>query len=240
MDGLLEESENGHSNFPKWLIYCVKGLVGTACCLSILGASLIIFTYIAFPQLRTTLRQILVSLSLADLLAALANLVGLCINFYRYLDPVTNQINETYVALRYVCQIQGGVSVIGTLAAITWTVSMAVYMFMFIVLKQPFLANKLLPLHYVLSWGGPILLTFIFGALGWLGFEPHTTPGYCDVKTVFYTNASNASTNYTNYTPVILRYSIPVDVSVIIIPPIFIIIRCYLQKMVNLIASLPQ
>ena len=160
----------------------MKGIVGAACCLSILGASLIIFTYLAFPELRTTLRQILVNLSLADFLAAAANLVGLCINFYKYLDKKTLQLEDQYTVLQYVCKIQAGVSVIGTLAALTWTLSIAVYMFMFIVLKRPELANKLLPLHYVLSWGGPILLTIIFGSLDWLGFDPYTTPGYCDIR----------------------------------------------------------
>ena len=229
-DGALLQAAAGSNttnvtSFPDWVLYSVKGVVGAACCLSILGASLIVFTYLAFPELRTTLRQILVNLSIADFLAASANLVGLCINFYNYLDKSTLQLDDRYNVLQYVCKVQAGVSVIGTLAALTWTLSIAVYMFMFIVLKRPELANKLLPLHYVLSWGCPILLTVIFGSLDWLGFEPHTTPGYCDIS---------ATHNKTvNYAPVILRYTIPVDLSVIILPPIFIVIRCYLQKMVT-------
>ena len=229
-DGALLQAAAGSNTtnvtFPDWVLYSVKGVVGAACCLSILGASLIVFTYLAFPELRTTLRQILVNLSIADFLAASANLVGLCINFYKYLDKSTLQLDDRYNVLQYVCKVQAGVSVIGTLAALTWTLSIAVYMFMFIVLKRPELANKLLPLHYVLSWGCPILLTVIFGSLDWLGFEPYTTPGYCDIRAVY-------NKTHVNYAPVILRYTIPVDLSVIILPPIFIVIRCYLQKMVT-------
>lgn len=227
------------TQFPIQLAYALKWLVGVACCVSIIGSILIIFTYFAFPELRNTLRQLLVNLSIADLLSAGANLLGLIIDFYHYLDPDIVPLSDQSNVIKRVCEVQGGVTVIGTLAAITWTLSIAVYMFMFIVLKKISLANKLLPVYYIISWGYPIALSIGFGAVGWLGFQAYTTPGYCDIRTTIY-NGNNSYDNTTTLVPVIIRYFVTVDLSLILLPPIFIIIRCYIRSMVSYCLNLLQ
>jgi len=54
--------------------------VGTSSFLSVLGASLVIASYAAFRDLRTTSRLLLVNLSVADLIVSASHLVGLVEN----------------------------------------------------------------------------------------------------------------------------------------------------------------
>ena len=71
------------------LLYWSKGppfriVVGLVCCLSIVGALLIIFSYACFKSLRSRARLVLVHLSLTDLGVALMNLLGNIIHFDSY------------------------------------------------------------------------------------------------------------------------------------------------------------
>ena len=206
--------------------------VGTASCLSILGASLIIVTYVAFPELRTTLRQILVNLSIADMICATGFLVGIAINFYRYLDPRQIPYQNQSEAFQYVCMIQGGFAVLGSDASILWTISMAVYMFVVMVLRMPENARKLLPLNYLICWGVPTVITVVFGAVGWIGFEPQTTAGWCDITTHPNPSGNNSSAEYT-VVPVVIRYTVFLYTSFLLLPPLFLAIRCSLSNMVS-------
>lgn len=212
--------------------YIFKVSVGTASCLSILGASLIITTYVVFPELRTTLRQILVNLSIADLICATAFLVGIGTNFYHRLDPDRIPYKNQSEGFYYICVIQGGFAVLGTDASILWTMSMAVYMFVVVVLRRPEGAGKLLVLHYLICWGVPTVITVVFGAIGWLGFDPGTTPGYCDITT-HPDRSGNSSGGYTTVLPVVIRYTLFLYTSFLLLPPLFLAIRCSLLNLVG-------
>ena len=59
------------------LLLAIRVGVGTFSFLSVVGASLIIFTFLAFRDLRTLARQLLVNLSVADLIVGVSHLVGL-------------------------------------------------------------------------------------------------------------------------------------------------------------------
>ena len=61
-------------------LYAVRVGVGLCSSLSILGACAIILSYAAFPELRTVTRQMLLNLSIADILLSLAFLLGLIQN----------------------------------------------------------------------------------------------------------------------------------------------------------------
>ncbi len=143
--------------------------VGTTCILSILGASLIILTYAAYKDLRTTARQLLVNLSVADILVAASHFVGLFIftKFHHPDDPDHYQPNNTDT----LCSIQGAFNLFGTIASFLWTISLAVYMFSIIILRRPLLARKMVVLFYVICWGIPLILTIWFGIKKFLGFE---------------------------------------------------------------------
>lgn len=53
--------------------------------LSVFGSALIIFTYAAFKNLRTIAREILVQLSVADIIVAVSHIVGITANLPRFI-----------------------------------------------------------------------------------------------------------------------------------------------------------
>lgn len=65
-------------------LYAVRVGVGVCSCLSLLGACAIILSYAAYPELRTVARQLLLNLSIADIVLSLAYLWGLMQNAGEY------------------------------------------------------------------------------------------------------------------------------------------------------------
>ena len=65
---------------PLAALYAVRVSVGICSCLSILGACAIVISYAAFPELRTTARQLLLNVSITDIVISLALLLGLIQN----------------------------------------------------------------------------------------------------------------------------------------------------------------
>ncbi len=65
-------------------LYAIRVGVGLCSSLSVLGACAIILSYAAFPELRTVTRQMLLNLSIADLLLSLAYLLGLIQNASKF------------------------------------------------------------------------------------------------------------------------------------------------------------
>ena len=61
-------------------IYSVRVAVGIASVLSMFGATSIILSYAAFPQLRTAARQLLLNLSVAHFVVVLTYIGGLVEN----------------------------------------------------------------------------------------------------------------------------------------------------------------
>ena len=167
--------------------------VGTTCVLSILGAGLIILTYVAFRDLRTTARQLLVNLSIADIVVAASHLVGLLavLESYRTRNPCSASlqlsgynISATIVANETVdnviCQVQGGFTLFGTVGSFLWTIAVAVYLFVVIVADKPSLGRKLRFVFYPVCWGIPAGIAVAFGIEGYLGFEENLDIGRLD------------------------------------------------------------
>ena len=156
-------------------ILALKVAAGTTCILSVLGASLIILTYGLFKDLRTTARQLLVNLSVADILVAGSHFVGLFTNFERFLPEYNpHWSGQTTDAL---CSVQAAVTMCGSIASFLWTMALAFYMFVVIVKRRPNLAKKLVYAFYPLCWGIPIAMTIGFGVAGFLGFEDSADVG---------------------------------------------------------------
>ena len=72
-------------------LYALRGAVGLCSSLSILGSCAIILSFAAFVELRTTARQLLLNLSIADIVLSLALLLGLlqnagkCLVFFKFI-----------------------------------------------------------------------------------------------------------------------------------------------------------
>lgn len=68
------------SNESIIALYAVRIGVGVCSSLSILGSCAIILSYAAYPELRTTARQMLLNVSITDILLSLFYLLGLIQN----------------------------------------------------------------------------------------------------------------------------------------------------------------
>ena len=149
------------------------------CLLSILGASLIILTYAAFKDLRTLARQLLVSLSIADILVVASHFVGLFANYERFIsvddDGVTFVSNSSY--LDAFCITQGAVTVYGTLASFLLSLLIALYLLVLTQSKGVKPARCLIPVIYVVSWGVPLVLVAVVAGVQSFGYEPISNPG---------------------------------------------------------------
>ena len=154
-------------------VLAVKITVGVTCLLSNLGAALIIFTYVAFKDLRTTARQLLVNLSVADIIVASCHFVGLFANYERFLF---NESLQNSTSRDPLCVTQAALLLVGDLSQYLWTTAIAVYLLLLIVLKRPSSANgtKTLAAIYLVSWGLPALVAVVYGPLHLYGFTPRT------------------------------------------------------------------
>ena len=143
-------------------------MVGTVCILSALGAGLIIITYVAFKDLRTTARLLLVNLSVADIIVALSHFVGLQANYDRFIDFEDCSVNNKTDDL---CTTQGAVTMFGVLASFFWTTAVALYLLVVIVLQKPEAAKKLQFAFYPICWGVSAVMAVFYAVVGYISFE---------------------------------------------------------------------
>ena len=112
-------------------------LVLISCAFSSLGSFLIIFTYIIWPDLRTTPRKLLVFLSIADFLSAVSYAYG-----------VWNVFKTDSVG----CIVQGAISTFSNTSSFFWTVAIAIYLYIFIVKTSQRLADSLVLYFHFIRW----------------------------------------------------------------------------------------
>ena len=151
---------------------------GTTALLSVLGASLIIFTYVAFKNLRTTPRQLLVNLSVADIIVSLSHLVGLLAKYEYHFptDPLAENSNYSSFTSP-LCSAQGAFTAVGTVASFLWSMLIVVYMLVLTQSKTPRLRKIAVPVIYVISWGIPVVIVIVLAAKSYLGYNPDDSPG---------------------------------------------------------------
>ena len=165
--------------FQPVFILALRICVSITSILSMLGASLIIGTFIAFKSLRTKARQLLVQLSIADFLLALSHLVGVNLNLPRFASRIcSNRLETDYnITGDAFCEVQAGISIFSTLGSFFWTVAVALYLLTIIVFEKPKVGKYLTYLSYVVCWGVPAVVVVIFGTLNYLGFHANLDAG---------------------------------------------------------------
>ncbi|KAM9344436.1 G-protein coupled receptor 157 isoform 1-T1 [Pholidichthys leucotaenia] len=143
-------------------------LVLFSCALSFLGSSLIILTFIVWSDLRTTPRKLLVYLSVSDWLSAVSYAFGVWNVFH------TNSVE---------CVVQGAISTFANTSSFFWTVAIAVYLYVFIVRSSQRLADGLVLLFHLVSWGVPLAITIAAVCLNKIGYDAsEVSVGWCWVR----------------------------------------------------------
>ena len=173
---------------PNGVLPSVRVVVGITCVLSMIGAALIVLSYILIKDTRTKARKNLLNLSLMDFIVAAANLVGILVNFDDFLyRPNTLPTHKRYLALNDVCKTQAFFAMYATISSILWTNCIAVYIFFHILFEGQLKVFWTMLTFYILSYGLPLIVNLWFLFTDKLGYSPYGSSGWCSVIVYNYT-----------------------------------------------------
>ncbi|NXO37158.1 GP157 protein, partial [Locustella ochotensis] len=138
-----------------------------SCALSCAGSALLLCSQARWPELRTRPRQLLLCLSLADLLSALSYFYGVLQDFQR---------------TSWDCVLQGALSTFANTSSFFWTMAVALYLYLSIVRGSP-AGTGLLWCFHAVSWGVPLAITVAAVALKKIGYDAsNVSVGWCWVN----------------------------------------------------------
>ena len=212
---------------PNGVLPSVRVVVGITCVLSMIGAVLIILSYILIKDTRTKAREILVNLSLMDFIVAAANLTGIVVNFDDFLyRPEELPSHQQYLALNNVCKVQAFFALYATVSSILWTNCIAAYIFFHILYEGQLKALWTMLTFYVLSYGLPLILSLWFIFTGKLGYSPYGSSGWCSL--IVYDHKTGERYPLT----VIFGNDIWIYLTITLVPLIFISLKLHLKYQV--------
>lgn len=157
----IEVSINNASNVTAGMLEVkniqLRVVVAVVSLLSMIGAVLIILSYICISSVRTKVREILVHLSVADFGVACANFIGVTVDFDHYIKSCYNSDGVSCVNLMNLCMTQAFFAGFSTIASILWTLALSVYIYLLVVHGK--LHSKVVYFCYVFCWGMPLLIS---------------------------------------------------------------------------------
>ncbi|KAK2503287.1 hypothetical protein MC885_011357 [Smutsia gigantea] len=183
---------------PTELVPSERAVVLLSCALSALGSGLLVATHALWPDLRSRARQLLLFLSLADLLSAASYFYG---------------VLQDFEGPSWDCVLQGALSTFANTSSFFWTVAIALYLYLSIVRasRRPrdgrllwafhvvsqscsdlmvarLVANSLnfshdlpfCPILNIICWGVPLVITVAAVALKKIGYDASdVSVGWC-------------------------------------------------------------
>ena len=164
----------------------VRAVAGTTSSLSIIGAVLIILSYVLIREIRTNARKILLHISLMDFTYATGNLIGILVNFDAHLSSGNY---SQHSAMNNACKAQAFFSMFGTISSILWTNCLAVYIYLHIMFQGRFKASVMMYFFYALCYGLSLIASVWYLSTGKLGYSPYDGSGWCAV--IVYDPATN-------------------------------------------------
>jgi len=136
-----------------------------SCGLSMIGSLLIIISYYHWPDIRSTLRQLLLYLSITDFIIAVGNMVGIFLEHKERTDSL-------------LCKSQSFLTTGASLSSFLWTMSIATYLYLMITNKHH-IAVKLITAFHIIAWGVPLGIVSLSMGFDVLGYDEKTTVGWC-------------------------------------------------------------
>ncbi len=167
-----------------------EALSTTMSVISILGCSLIIFTYIAYKDIRTRARAMLFHLSVADLIINISLLVGLYLNFARITEGIEGHHKHGKAHIHKAdlifnstsdprCYLQAAVTIYGTVVSLLWSNMIGVFMVILVVKQNK--SQRINCIFYIVAcfvcWLFPLIIVTIDGALKKFGYVITTSMG---------------------------------------------------------------
>ena len=166
-------------NEPSWIVI----LSAIVCLLSVFGSLAIILTFAFVKEIRSKARELLVHLSVMDLMYSMANLVGLWLPYHKHL--ITNHTNtSTYSTYHGVCEAQAFLAYYGTIGSVLWTLGLAVYLYYRIVSRDSVVSRRVTFVLYILCYSLPLYATLWLLIKKGLGYSdsPLSGGGWCSVN----------------------------------------------------------
>lgn len=134
------------------------------------GAIIIIGTYIAWPEIRSSPRKILVYISIADFFTAFGNMFSVLNNPQGKEQPS--------------CTAQSFITTCSSLWSFFWTTFLALYLYCSVALKKPHLAERLFLFFTFFGWAIPPIITGVALYYEVLGDDDnYYSAGWCWIKT---------------------------------------------------------
>lgn len=147
--------------------------------LSVFGGLLIIGSYVTIPEIRNTVRRLLICLTIADLITALGNFVGAV----RYSVLQSFHQNITEFQNDPVCVGQAFFTTFSNLSSFVWTVLIALHLFLAVIFRRNLhFTHKLQVqiLDHGFGWGLPGVIAITALATGKLGEDgTYATGSWC-------------------------------------------------------------
>lgn len=141
---------------PSYTTY----LTVLSCSLSIFGTTVIILTFINIPEVQNITRKLLLALTIADVLTAVGNLIGII----RYI--ALQSMPHGCELLREsdsVCVVQSFVTTFSSMVSFFWTTVIAVHIYLQISRSSSDMrSGHMLWGYHILCWGVPGIHTCFF------------------------------------------------------------------------------
>lgn len=143
----------------------LRVVVALTCALSMIGALLIILSYIFLKNIRTKTRQIIAHLSIADFGVACANFIGATVYFDSYILKCRDSGNNMSLgipcgAVENLCTAQAFFANYFTIVSVLWTLSLSVYIHCLVVHSGMMRTHTMVVyFSYCFCWGMPLVIS---------------------------------------------------------------------------------
>ena len=193
---------------------------GGICILSIFGSLAIILTYVLVKDIRSKARELLVHISLMDIMYSTANLVGLALPYHEHLEDNSNESVSAYLT---VCKAQGFLASYGTVGSVLWTLGLAVYLYCRIVSRDVNVTKWVVRLLYVVCYTLPLYVSLWLLLNNWMGYSKNNLSGagWCYVKDEVNTLVS------------IMTYDIWMWLGFVILIPLYLLVNIHIREQVS-------
>ena len=210
-----------------------KIVSGVTCSLSIIGSLAIILSYIFIKKIRSKARELLVHLSIMDLIYTTANLVGIIIPYDGLLyKPRPEAERNNYERL---CKAQAFIAAYGTYGSILWTLGLAVYLYYRIVSPDQRVTKRVVLMLYVVCYMLPLYPSLWLLLSGHLGYPPPRdaleSGGWCTI--LIKSEINKAESKYDIDLLLFMVDDIWIWVTFIIMLPVYLVVHCQIRAEVR-------
>ena len=203
---------------------------GIVCVLSILGSLAIIVTYALVKEVRSKTRELLVHISLMDIMYTMANFVGLMIPYRKHLyddDNSTNYNNEDHRTYQNICEVQAFFAIYGTIGSVLWTLALAVYLYYRIVSRDPTVTKRLLMVLYVICYVMPLYVSL------WLLLDHHMGYPHNALSGAGWCSLNDKTERHDRSLVEFMTYDIWIWLGIIVLVPLYLVIHVHIRQQVS-------